>query len=137
MTSTLCRTKRHFLQIEYIFETWRSEENVTRDKKLPLRKEWANAFMLETGWKEPVLMNPIFVCHCTVTCTNQINSVCTPVIHVMYTVSSGNGLDVYPRSTPFGSPSNHVLYQLILLLVLLRLSGRKSRQQLERTIFVF
>jgi hypothetical protein len=136
MTSTLCRTKRHFLQIEYIFETWRSEENVTRDKRLPLRKGRAHTFMLETRWKEPVLLKPIFGYHCTVTSTSQINSVCTPIIHVSYTASSGNGLDVYPRNTPFEAPSKHVLYKPMLLLVFLRLCGRVSTQQLERTTYI-
>jgi len=60
-------------------------------------------------------MNPIFGCQCTVTSTSQISSVCTPIIHVSYTVSSGNGLDVYPKNTSFQSPSNQVLYKLMLL----------------------
>jgi len=96
---------------------------VTRDEKLPLRKGRAHTFMWGTRWKEPVLMNPIFGCNSTVTSTSQINNVCTPIIHVSYTVSSGNGLDVYPRNTPFEAKSKHVLYKPMLLLVLLRLSG--------------
>jgi hypothetical protein len=71
---------------------------MTGGKKPALRKGWAPACVLELRWKEPVLTNPIVGCRSTVKSTSQINSVCTTIIHVLHTVSSGNGLDVFPRN---------------------------------------